>query len=231
MKLKSSLTLSAVLAACLCLAANSTGGTQTDPFPAIRLPVYQSGYDIKHSYNRLRGIKTLVYKVQTRYPAAEVLEYYDAVLNGRGWRPSFEICQRHWDRPGGDNIKQEFQARQLFTSWQHPRYRLLLSLRLQYKPIRTGGRDAVTVQCRLQPRLDNTRHDAFIQRLKASGQYPAFAEKLDAYRRPDGQVDPALIEQDLKGSLTDEHLVEYKRILDEQQQEIDGIVSRTNQSR
>ena len=80
-----------VLAAFLLLTVNLVDSSPTDPFSSIALPVYQGGYDIKNSFSRMKGTKTLVYKVQTPYPAAEVLEFYDAVFNGRGWKPSFEI--------------------------------------------------------------------------------------------------------------------------------------------
>ena len=152
----------AVLAACLHLTVNIADSSETDPFPTIVLPVYQGGYDIENSVNRMKGTKALVYKIQTHYPAAEVLEFYDAVLNGRGWKPSFEICQRHWARLDGGVQKGKPKARQLFTSWAHPQFRLQISLLLEYQPPNTTGRDEIVVQCRLQPLLDNSKYDRFM---------------------------------------------------------------------
>jgi hypothetical protein len=230
-KIPSRTILYAVLAACFHLTVTMADSSEADPFPAIVLPVYHGGYDIEYRFDRLKGTKALTYSVQTDYTAAAVLEFYDAALNGRGWRPCFEICQRHWDSLGDGSIQSEMQARQLFTSWQHPQYRLQISLRLIYNPPRTKGRDEVMVQCRLQPRLDNSRHDRFMGRLKASGQYRAFTDKLDAYRKPDGEVDPALIDRDIKNNPADENLIEYKQILDEVQQEIEDIIQRANEVR
>jgi len=231
MKIKSSPIIYAALAVCFHLTVSMAASSESDPFPAIVLPVYHGGYDIEYSFDRLKGTKTLVYLIQTNYPAAEVLEFYDAALNGSGWKPSFEICQRHWDSLADGSKKKELQARQLFTSWEHPQYRLRISLRLKYRPARTNDRDEVTVQCRLQPQLDNSKHDQFMERLKASGQYRAFAQKLDTYRKPDGQVDPALIDRDIKNNNADENLIEYKRIIDAVKQEIEDIIGRAKQAR
>lgn len=221
----------AVLAASLHLTVNSAGGTQADPFPTIVLPVYQGGYDIENSFNRVKGTKGLVYRVQTNYPAAEVLEFYDAVLNGRGWKPSFEICQRHWASLGDGSLKKGFKARQLFTSWAHPQFRLQISLLLVYQPPNPTGRDEVVVQCRLQPQLDNSRHAIFIGSLKTAGQYRGFSKKLDAYRRSDGEVDPVLIERAIQNNKSDENLIAYKQIMDEEKKEIEEIIRRVNQGR
>jgi hypothetical protein len=221
----------AVLAACLHLTVNIADSSETDPFPTIALPVYQGGYDIQNSFNRMKGTKALVYKVQTNYPAAEVIEFYDAVLNGRGWKPSFEICQRHWASLDDGSINREFKTRQLFTSWEHPQFKLQISLMLEYQPSNITSRDVIVVQCRLQPQLDNSKQAKFIQSLKASGQYRGFAKKLDAYRRPDGEVDPAQITRDIRNNKADQNLIAYRQIMDEEKKEIEDIIRRVNQER
>ena len=213
------------------LTAGITAASKTDPFPTIVLPVYTGGYDVETSFNRLKGIKWIGYRVQTQYPAAEVIEYYDIVLNGRGWKPSFEICQRHWASPDDGSIKKEFRARQLFTSWDHPRHKLRISLLLEYKPPGGNRRDEVAIECRLQPLLDNSRYDDFISRLKEAGQYPEFIKRLEAYRKPGGEVDSALIARDIHNNRADDILIEYWQIKDEQKNEIADIIRRVNQDR
>ena len=134
------------------LTTGMAAGPQEDPYPEIVLPVYKDAYDIKNTTNRKEGIKTLTYKIQTRYPATEVVEFYDAALNAAGWKPSFEICQRHWAGPNEEVGQKGLQAQQLFTSWLHPRYNLQLSLLMLYQPPGKKGQDEVIVQCRLYPR-------------------------------------------------------------------------------
>ena len=148
--------LLAVLITWLQLTATIAGSSENDPYPAINLPVYSGGYEIEYSFNRFKATKALRYKVQTKYPAAEVIEFYDAVLNGGGWKPSFEICQRHWASLDNDHLKRDFRARRLFTSWVHPQFRLQLSLVLKYQSPGPTGQDEVVVQCRLQPQLENS---------------------------------------------------------------------------
>ena len=223
--------LGAVLVACIQLTMGTGSSSETDPFPTVDLPVYQGGYGIEYSYNRSQGIKTLVYRVDTRYPAAGVVQFYDATLNGKGWKPSFEICQRHWADPEDGSMKTEFQTRQLFTSWAHPGYKLQMSLRLTFQPAEPQNREEVLVQCRLQPQLDNSKHEAFIGRLQASGQYSAFNQKLNTYRQPDGELDTARIDRDIHSKTADKNLIEYIQILDEIKQETDGIIRRVNESR
>jgi hypothetical protein len=67
-------------------------------------------------------------------------------------------------------------------------------------------------------------------RLKESGQYHAFNQKLDTYRQPDGEVDLARIARDIRNNNADENLIVYKRIMDEAQQEIDDIIRRVNKT-
>ena len=213
------------------LTVNVANSSETDPFPTIVLPVYQGGYDIGNTFNLRKGTKALVYKVQTNYPAAEVLEFYDAVLNGRGWKPSFEICQRHWATLDDGSLKRDPKARQLFTSWAHPQFRLQISLLLEYQPPGSKSRDEVSVQCRLQPRLDKSKHDSFMGRLKESGQYREFNQKLNTYRQPDGELDSARIDRDIRNKMADENLIAYKRIMDEAIEEINDIIRQVNQRR
>ena len=208
--------------------ATMAQSSDADPYPTIALPVYSGAYDIEYSFNRLKGTKALRYNVQINYPAAEVLEFYDAALNARGWKPSFEICQRHWATLENDSRTENFRARQLFTSWEHPQYRLQISLRMKYQPPEAARPDAVAVQCRLQPQLDNAKQAQFFDSLKASGQYHAFTKKLMVYRRADGDVDPDLLARDIRNKKADENLIVYKQIMDEQKQAIEDIIQKMN---
>jgi len=221
----------AVLAAGFLLTVNSACSSTADPFPGLVLPVFQGAYEIENGFSRLKGTKSITYKVQTNFPAAEVLEFYDAALNASGWKPSFEICQRHWSIQDDGSIKKEFQARQLFTAWEHPQYRLQISLLLEYQPPGAKSPQEVIVRCRLQPQLDKPRREKFIGRLKASGQYHAFTQKLDAYRKSDGELDSTRIARNIQNNKANENLIEYKRIMDEEKREIEKTIRLANEAR
>ena len=126
-------------------------GFAADPFPSIEIPVFHNGYQIKKEIDRSKGTKSISYHIQTKFPAAEVLEFYDSYFNAKGWRSSFEICQRHWDRlPDGTKAGGP-TGKQLFTSWEHPEFNLKAVLRLEYEKVDGKWRNELAVRCQLQP--------------------------------------------------------------------------------
>ena len=152
MKLKFRICLMFAIAVYFCQTAGMAAEPPEDLYPEIVLPVYQDAYDIKNTASRKKGTKTLTYKIQTRYPAGEVLEFYDAALNATGWKPSFEICQRHWAGPDEGVGEKGLQTRQLFASWLHPQYNLQLSLTMTYQQPGKKEQDEVIVRFRLYTR-------------------------------------------------------------------------------
>jgi DNA ligase-1 len=141
---------------CLVVGVNLTlslsHGFAADLFSSIEIPVFDNGYQIENEVDRSAGTKSISYRVQTKFPAAEVLEFYDSYFNARGWRPSFEICQRHWDRLPDGTKSGGPSGKQLFTSWEHPEFNLKAVLRLEYLTVNEKWRDELAVKCRLQPK-------------------------------------------------------------------------------
>ncbi len=125
-----------------------------DCFAPIDIPVFHNGYDIVEEVNPSAETKSISYRVQVKFPAAEVLEFYDSYFNARGWRSSFEICQRHWDRLPEETQSGGSFAKQLFTSWEHPKLNLTAVLRLEYEIVDKNRPDELAVKCRLQPKTN-----------------------------------------------------------------------------
>ncbi len=139
------------LVACVNLTFSLSYGFAADLFPSIEIPVFHSGYGIKKEVDRSGGTKSISYRVQTKFPAVEVLEFYDSYFNAGGWRSSFEICQRHWDRlPDGTKAGGP-SGKQLFTSWEHPEFNLKAVLRLEYEMLNEKLRNGLAVRCQLLP--------------------------------------------------------------------------------
>jgi len=139
------------LIACVNLTLSLSYGSAADLYPSIEIPVFHNGYDIKKEVDPSAGTKSISYRVQTKFPAAEVLEFYDSYFNAKGWRSSFEICQRHWDRLP-DGIKTDGPSgKQLFTSWEHPEFSLKAVLRLEYERVNEKWRNELAVRCQLLP--------------------------------------------------------------------------------
>ena len=112
------------LVACVNLTSSLSYGFAADHFPSIEIPVFHNGYHIKKEVDRSTGTNSISYRVQIKFPAAEVLEFYDSYFNARGWRSSFEICQRHWDHLHDGTNAGGPSGKQLFTSWEHLEFNL-----------------------------------------------------------------------------------------------------------
>lgn len=125
-------------------------GSETDLFPIIDIPIFSNGYDIEKKTDHRGKTKSVSYLVQAKFPAAEVIEFYDAYFNAKGWRPSFEICQRHWDRSAIGSKTMGLAGTHLFTSWEHPEFRLSAVLRLEYSLEDGSLDDVLAVRCELQ---------------------------------------------------------------------------------
>ena len=154
MKRLSNLILLLYLFAGICLTSSISNSSEGDPDSLIDIPVFQGGYNIKREVTPSRGIKSIPYRVRAKYPAAEIIEFYDSFFNGRGWISSFEICQRHWAESGNDSKYSALQEKQMFVSWQHPDLNLKLVLWLKHGSANVQRQDEVIVEGRLQSMAD-----------------------------------------------------------------------------
>jgi hypothetical protein len=129
--------------------------SEADIFRIIEIPIFPGGFNVKKNINESEHKKSLSYHVQIEYPAVEVLEFYDAFFNAKGWISSFEICQRHWDESSGDIQTGEFKERRLFASWQNPKANLKAELLLKYESFDQEDSKKVFVHCQLLPKMDH----------------------------------------------------------------------------
>ena len=150
MKRISTLLLPFYLLAGIGLTSPISQGSQEDPALSIEIPVFQGGYDIKRELNLSGETKSITYRVRIEYPAAEIVEFYDSYLNGKGWISSFEICQRHWAESDDKPKYSGLPGRQMFVSWQHPDLNLKLVLWLKHGLADHQQQDEVIVEGRLQ---------------------------------------------------------------------------------
>lgn len=140
------------LIACFHFSYSLSSSSASDPHPTIEIPIFAGGYNIEKIFDAAKSTKSVTYKIQTKNPPTEVLEFYDAYFNGSGWRSSFEICQRNWEDPGGGEKTVEPLVRQLYASWAHPEEDLKAVLWLTYKVASKTSQNEVVVQCRLHPK-------------------------------------------------------------------------------
>lgn len=155
MKIKTKFIFLLSLIACIHLSHSISISSEGDPHPTIEIPIFYGGYKVKKIFDSSQETKSVTYQVQTNHPATEVLEFYDAYFNGKGWRSSFEICQRNWEDLSNGTKTAEPMVRQLFASWEHPEFNLKAVLWLAYEIVDKGRQNEVIVKCRLQPKADN----------------------------------------------------------------------------
>jgi hypothetical protein len=142
------------LSGCILLIVFVANSAEIDPYPTIIIPIFKGGKNLQKYFDTSKEIKSIHYYVQTGYPPAEVLEFYDAYFNGRGWRSSFEICQRNWQDLSRGTKTAESHSRQLFASWEHSEFKVKALLWITYKMVNEGRQNEVIVKCRVQPELD-----------------------------------------------------------------------------
>jgi hypothetical protein len=141
-----------LLIVCIHFSHTISSSTEIDPHPAIEIPIFEGGYNIKKLFDAARETKFVTYQVQTNHPPTEVLEFYDAFFNGNGWQSAFEICQRNWEDTRGGKKTVEPILRQLYASWAHPEKNLKAILWLTYEAEDNASQNEVVVQFQLHPK-------------------------------------------------------------------------------
>ncbi|MGD8991103.1 MAG: hypothetical protein PVI00_06555 [Desulfobacterales bacterium] len=149
MKIKSKYIYPSILFVCVHLNPTISSSSQIDPHPTIKIPIFEGGYNVEELFNAARETKSVTYRVQANNPPTEVLEFYDAYFNGRGWRSAFETCQRNWEDSHGGKKGAQSIFRQLYAAWAHPGINLKAVLRLSYEAENNVSYNEVVVQFQL----------------------------------------------------------------------------------
>jgi hypothetical protein len=152
MKIKYTFIYLLSLIACIHFGHSLSNSSAVDPYPAIEIPIFEGGYNVKKSFDAVRETKSITYQVQTNHPPTEVLEFYDAYFNGNGWQSAFETCQRNWQDTRNEKKTAEPILRQLYASWAHPEKNLKAVLWLTYEAEDNASKNEVVVQFQLHPK-------------------------------------------------------------------------------
>ncbi|MGD2184928.1 MAG: hypothetical protein PVI71_02320 [Desulfobacterales bacterium] len=152
MKIKSKYIYVLFLLVCIHLGHSISGSSAQDPYPTIEIPIFNGGYNLQNFFDASEETKSVTYQLQTNNPPTEVLEFYDAYFNGRGWRSSFETCQRNWEDLSDEPRRGVPLVRQLYASWAHHALNLRAVLWLTYEVGHKESQSEVVVKCQLQPK-------------------------------------------------------------------------------
>jgi hypothetical protein len=121
------------------------------PCQCLCIPIFPNNGKISMAFDQNSGTKTIHYRVRANQSAAEIIQFYDVILNGKGWMASFEICQRHWEVCDAGTADANAHAGRFFASWVHPEKNRRLVVWLRYKAMEDQDGYDVTVECRVGP--------------------------------------------------------------------------------
>jgi hypothetical protein len=192
----------------------SNNSQPVDPYSNIELPIYPKGYNVQKYVNKPLGTKSVNYSIKVKYPAIQVLKYYQDNFREMGWSLS--------NRDRNDNMEWESfidsttngspQIRQLILTWRDSRNKNELFLALRYKKyMQEDWNDELNVLCQIHPLVNTSKLDNFIKRLRESKQHEEFMKMLDSYRMSNGEVN---IDKALRENPDNSNLREYKKIID-----------------
>lgn len=187
---------------------------EEDPYPLTKIPVFSGAYNLEMFINKPEGTKSINYLIKIKYPAIEVLEFYDEQFKQMGYRPSFysRFGKREWEYFTDGTRKEDPKVRQLISLWFNPEVQAEAVLVMRYEKEDKKWGSELFVLCQIQPIIKTEKLDKFLEKLKLLNQYGKFMKLLDLYRMPNGKVD---LEKALKENPDNDYLMEYKAIIDE----------------
>jgi hypothetical protein len=196
---------------------------ENDPYPMFEFPVVSSGYDIKGFINKPKGTKSTNYILKVKYPAPEVLDFYNTRFKEMGYTPSFNgrFGDREWECFIDGTKKGNPRVRQLLALWINPELHTEVVLALIYEKTGKNWGDELHVLCQIQPTIDTGRLENFFDQLNTSKQNATFMKLLDLYRMPNGEIN---IDKAISENPDNDYLKEYKIIIDEMKRERDFLI-------
>ena len=187
---------------------------EEDPYPMFEIPVIADAYNIKTFVDNPKGTKSTNYFVKIKYPAQEVLEFYNMQFKELGFIQASNgiFGKREWDCFIDGTENKDLEIRQLLASWISPKLNAEATLALIYEKKDSAWGDELRILCQMHPVIDTEGLERFFEKLKSSSQYVNFMELLDVYRMPTGEIN---IEKAISENPTNNYLKEYKSIIDE----------------
>ena len=191
---------------------------ENDAYQMFEIPVMPNGYNIKTLTSKAKGTKSTNYLVKIKYPASEVLEFYDIRFKEMGYVPFLNggFGRREWECFNDGTKKGNPMVKQLLALWINPELYVEAVLALIYQKAGKKWGDELRVLCQIQPTIDTGRLEKFFEQLNLSKQHANFMKLLDLYRMPNGEIN---IDKAISENSDNDYLKEYKSIIDEMNRE------------
>lgn len=184
-----------------------------DSFPEIKLPLYPKAIRINHIINRPEGTKSVSYKVRIKWPAQELIEFYESEFEQMGFsKYSADGYGRgKWFQFIDGTKKNEPEVNRFIETWADKNHSIRVLLHLDYLRERDNPwPNEVFVMCQIQQFFDYTKLNEFMEKMRRSGKEQEFNELLLKYLSKDKDMD---IERALKENPDNEDLKEFIQLL------------------
>ena len=133
-------------------------------FPDIEIPVYKTGYDVKKGINKKFKSKYTFYKINSKFPAKEVIEFYHTNFKrmgfiqysedgyGKGRWENFDSNSGQWEPTNS------MPARYIAT-WidNDKKIRIVVLLRYKSDQIDDEGKNLLFVDCKVVDFFDSRK--------------------------------------------------------------------------
>lgn len=184
-----------------------------DPYPNIEIPVFTGAFNKHLHLDENNRIKSLTYQANVEYPANSLVHFYEEYLNNKGFKQG-NMEEPEWQLFVDGTVKGSPTVRQLFFVRQNIDAALEALVVLSYKNFGEGWSDELQVTCQLQPIIDTSKLEEFMEKLMLTDRnaYVQLLQLLDSYRSEDGDVD---LEKAVHDNQDNEYLIKYKQLIDE----------------
>lgn len=203
---------------CCTNAENTEAISGKDPFPEITLDVHPDGYDVKYFLNK--GTKEAFYRVDTKFPAKDIISFYEERFKEKNLTPYFDGVSGNarWeviDPKSGERMPVDSVPAHYVAVWvdKEKTRRYGLFLRYWYKAGGEIWKETLLVNLTVYKffnlKTDFKELDNFEERLMEKGKMWDFYEMLDKYKDKKGQYD---LNKALKENPKNKELKEYIKI-------------------
>lgn len=184
-----------------------------DPFPQINLPVFTDAFQVHHVINRPEGAKSVQYKVKIKWPAQELINFYNSEFDKMG------LSKYSKDNYGGGGWehfidgtqKGSLGSNRYFETWVDKNHSIRILIVFDYRGTKSVSEVAeVSVLCQINKFYDFTRLNEFYEKLRKLNKEQEFNTMIGKYSKSKHELD---LEQALKENPDNAELREFIKLL------------------
>ncbi len=184
-----------------------------DPFPQINLPVFTNAFQVHHVINRPEGAKSVQYKVKIKWPAQELINFYNSEFDKMGLSKYSKdnYGAGGWEHFTDGTQKSSLENNRYSETWADKNHSIRILLFFDYRGTKRGSEvSEVSVVCQINKFYDFTKLNEFYERLRKLNKEQEFNIMIGKYSKSNHELD---IEQALKENPNNAELREFIKLL------------------